>query len=176
MSEPHSTPTEPVEEEIHLPQDPVAKIKKPRTDAQKTALEQARLKAMAVRKENAELRKAEKEVEKMEKQQALAERKEKVKNALKGKAPQVVPVAQAPKEPDDTPEEVVYMKKPKPRKQKVVYVSGSDSEEDEPEIIYKRKKKSQQATRFAEPEPTPPPQPPQPRYTPYGVYGSCKRQ
>ena len=83
MSEPHSTPTEPVEEEIHLPQDPVAKIKKPRTDAQKTALEQARLKAMAVRKENAELRKAEKEVEKMEKQQALAERKEKVKNALR---------------------------------------------------------------------------------------------
>ena len=56
MAEPNTTPIEPTEDEpIKLPQDPATKTKKPRTDAQKTALEQARMKAMAVRKENAEL-------------------------------------------------------------------------------------------------------------------------
>jgi hypothetical protein len=169
MSDPATSPTEPTEDEvIQLPQDVGAKAKKPRTDAQKTSLEQARLKAMAVRKENAELRKAEKEVEKMEKQQAINERKERVKKAL-------APQPSAPKEPedDDTPEEVIYKKKKKARKQKIVYVSASESEsEEEPEIIYKKKKKAKQATRFQEPVRAPEPEPPRQRqiYTPYGVY------
>ena len=149
------------------------KPKREMTDKQKAVLAAARIKAIEVRRENAELRAKEKEVERREKAATMEARKKRVADALGGSAPSTsvdVPTLQQEEtveQPEPTPEQDVASepeeqeqearpakaKAPK-KKKKVVYVTDSSESEtasDSEEIRYVRRKKSSSSRRGRSP-------------------------
>ena len=149
------------------------KPKREMTDKQKAVLAAARIKAIEVRRENAELRAKEKEVERREKAATLEARKRRVADALGGSAPSTsvdVPTLQqedAVEQPEPTPEQDVASEpeeqeqeaapakaKKSKKKKKVVYVTDSSESEtasDSEEIQYVRRKKSSSSRRGRSP-------------------------
>ncbi len=149
------------------------KPKREMTDKQKAVLAAARIKAIEVRRENAELRAKEKEVERREKAATLEARKKRVADALGGSAPSTspdVPTLQqedAVEQPEPTPEQDVASEseeqeqevrpakaKKSKKKKKVVYVTESSESEtasDSEEIRYVRRKKSSSSRRGRSP-------------------------
>ena len=141
--------------------------KREMTDKQRAVLAAARIKAIEVRRENAELRAKEKEVERREKAATLEARKKRVADALGGSAsstsvdvptlqqeeaveqPEPTPEQEPASEPEeqDEPEQEAPPAKAKgsKKKKKVVYVTDSSESEtasDSEEIQYVRRKKS----------------------------------
>ena len=149
------------------------KPKREMTDKQRAVLAAARIKAIEVRRENAELRAKEKEVERREKAATLEARKKRVADALGGSAPSTsvdVPTLQqedAVEQPEPTPEQDVASEpeeqeqearsakaKKSKKKKKVVYVTDSSESEtasDSEEIQYVRRKKSSSSRRGRSP-------------------------
>ena len=146
--------------------------KREMTDKQRAVLAAARVKAIEVRRENAELRAKEKEVERREKAATLEARKKRVADALGGGAPSTsvdVPTLQqeeAVEQPEPTPEqepaseseeqeqEAPPAKAKGSKKKKVVYVTDSSESEtasDSEEIQYVRRKKSSSSRRGRSP-------------------------
>ena len=143
---------------------PTPRPKREMTEKQKAVLAAARIKAIEVRRENAELRAKEKEVGRREKAATLAARKRRVADALGGGAPSTSAAAStlqqedAVEQPEPTPEQDVASEseeqeqevrpakaKKSKRKKKVVYVTDSSESEtasDSEEIRYVRRKKS----------------------------------
>ena len=127
-----------------------------RTPEQLAVLEKARLKAVQVRKENAELKRKEKELAKVEKEKEKAERKKKIESKykqLKETKTELVEEEYIPNPPQekapspietevDEPAPKLERQKPvKKTKKKVIVVEESESEEEE-EIVYVKKKPS----------------------------------
>ena len=112
------------------------KQKRERTEAQMAALAAARVKAVEVRKQNAELRRAEREVDAAALQAVVKERRER-DDRLQRKA--LIPDESADDEDDEQPEEIIEerivkkkKRKPKPPvRRRVVVVEESDSEDGE---------------------------------------------
>ena len=143
--------------------------KREMTDKQRAVLAAARVKAIEVRRENAELRAKEKEVERREKAATLEARKRRVADALGGSAPSTsvdVPTLQQeeaveqepasePEEQDEPEQEAPPAKaKGSKKKKKVVYVTDSSESEtasDSEEIQYVRRKKSSSSRRGRSP-------------------------
>jgi len=147
--------------------------KRQMTDKQQAVLAAARIKAIEVRRENAELRAKEKEVERREKAATLEARKKRVADALGGSAPSTsvdVPTLQQEEtveQPEPTPEQDVASEpeeqeqeappakaKKSKKKKKVVYVTDSSESEtasDSEEIQYVRRKKSSSSRRGRSP-------------------------
>ena len=118
---------------------PEANVVPKRSPLQMEALEKARLKAMEVRKANAELRQKQKAIALAEKPEAAAaihKRFEEVKPAEQPSTSEQ-PVKTEPKE--ETEDEVVYEKKPK-KKKRVVVVQESSSSDEEIEVRLPKKK------------------------------------
>ena len=152
---------------------PTPRPKREMTEKQKAVLAAARIKAIEVRRENAELRAKEKEVERREKMQALEARKKRVADALGGGAPSTSADAStlqqedAVEQPEPTPEQEVASEseeqeqevrpakaKKSKKKKKVVYVTDSSESEtasDSKEIQYVRRKKSSSSRRGRSP-------------------------
>jgi myosin heavy subunit len=152
------------------------KPKREMTDKQKAVLAAARIKAIEVRRENAELRAKEKEVERREKAATLEARRKRVADALGGSAsstsvdvptlqqeeaveqPEPTPEQEPASEPEeqDEPEQEAPPAKAKgsKKKKKVVYVTDSSESEtasDSEEIQYVRRKKSSSSRRGRSP-------------------------
>ena len=148
--------------------------KREMTDKQRAVLAAARVKAIEVRRENAELRAKEKEVERREKAATLEARKKRVADALGGSASstsvdvptlqqeeaveQPTPEQEPASEPEeqDEPEQEAPPAKAKgsKKKKKVVYVTDSSESEtasDSEEIQYVRRKKSSSSRRGRSP-------------------------
>jgi len=134
-----------------------------RTPEQLAVLSKAREKALAVRKENAELKRKEKELAKIEKEKEKATRKKNIETKYKAlkepkskddlveeeyvpeattKQKPASPVETEVDEPEPEPEPVkLERQKPvKKSKKKVVVVEESESESDEEEVVYIKKK------------------------------------
>jgi myosin heavy subunit len=152
---------------------PTPRLKREMTEKQKAVLAASRIKAIEVRRENAELRAKEKEVERREKAATLEARKKRVADALGGSAPSTspdVPTLQQEdtvEQPEPTPEQDVASEpeeqeqearpakaKKSKKKKKVVYVTDSSESEtasDSEEIQYVRRKKSSSSRRGRSP-------------------------
>ena len=139
----------------------MTEAQKARSPEQLAILAQARVKAQAVRSENAKLKAQEREVAKLEKQQEKENRK---KNVTERMAKLKGTVEHEPVEPEPVEEEEVDEPLPKPikkpikkkPKQKIVEVSDSDSEEEE--IVYIKKSKPKKVV-YREERPVPVEQP-----------------
>jgi len=155
-----------------------AKPKRERSDEQKRVLEEARIKALEVRKANAELRRKERDLEKRRKEADLEARRKAVEEAeramqpeAKAKPPEPEPAEPPKKEPEPEPEEeeeeeeIVVVKKRKPKKKvkKIVYVSATDTDDDEVATIRHTKPPPRERS---------PPQRPQPSANYFQVFGN----
>jgi len=139
----------------------MTEAQKTRSPEQLAILAQARVKAQAVRSENAKLKSQERELEKLEKQQEKENRKKNVTERmakLKGTVetePEHEPVEEE-EEPLPKPIKKPIKKKPK---QKIVEVSDSDSEDEEQIVYIKKSKPKKVVYREERPVPAEPPKP-----------------
>ena len=104
-----------------VPDTALVKNVKPRTDAQRRALEAARSKALKMRQERAELKKQEKEVSRLETQRAHEARTKTVKAKYEALTKPI---------PEEEEEEEVVKKKPS-RRRVIVHEASSGSENDD---------------------------------------------